>query len=166
MNHLAAIQIGTQLASLVVYGLLAVWFAVPWLKSLDRRQALIAIAATHLFRYVTLITYSAQHGGYPISDVAAFEAVVGDVAGAVVALLCVGALHARWRIGIGLSWLLVAETLADFSVGIRRKNLEPLWGLASGTTWLILNFYVTLLIVSVPLLIWQLAARRKEPIDH
>jgi hypothetical protein len=162
MSHLAAIQIGAQLASLIVYGLLAVWFVAPWLQQLGRADALIVIAATHLFRYATLLTYPAQHDGYPISDVAAFEAVAGDVAGAVIALAAVGALRYRLSAGIALSWMLAAATLLDFAVGIRRKSLEPLWGLAAGTTWLLLNFYVTLIIVTLPVLVWQLYARRGE----
>jgi hypothetical protein len=162
MNHLAGVQISAQLASLVVYGLLAVWFVAPWLKRLSRADALIVIATTHVFRYVTLLTYSAQRDGYPISDVAAFEAVAGDVGGAVIALAAVAALRYRWSVGIGLSWVLAAATLLDFVVGIRRKALEPLWGLAGGTTWVLLNFYVTLLMVSLPLLVWQLYARRSE----
>ncbi len=164
MIHLGAIQISAQLASLVVYGLLAYWFGVPWLRQLGRAEALIVIATIHLFRYVALLTYSAQHDGYPISDVAALEAVVGDVAGSVIALAAVGSLRYRWSVGIVLSWVLAAATLLDFVVGIRRKALEPLWGLAAGTTWLLLNFYVTLIMVSLPVLVWQLLARRTEPL--
>jgi hypothetical protein len=85
--------------------LLAVWFVAPWLKRLGRADALIVIATTHLFRYGTLLTYSAQNDGYPISDIAALEAVDGDVTGAVIALAAVGALRYRWSVGIALSWV-------------------------------------------------------------
>jgi hypothetical protein len=162
MSALASIQIAANLASLVVYALLAKWFIAPWLKTLGRADALIALAIVHLFRYVALITFSAQHDGYPISSIAALEAVVGDVAGAVVALAAIWALRHRWRLGIILSWLLVIETAVDVVVGVRRKGLEPLWGDASGVTWVMLNFYVTLIVVSLPLLVWQLYARRGE----
>jgi hypothetical protein len=166
MSTLAAIQIGANLASLVIYGFLAKWFIAPWLKTLGRADALIALAIVHLFRYVALITFSAQHDGYPISNVAAGEAIVGDVAGAVLALAAIWALRRRWRLGIALSWLLVIETVVDIVVGVRRKSLEPLWGQASGVTWVMLNFYVTLIIVSVPLLVWQLYSRRGERLAH
>lgn len=164
MVSLANAQIGAQLASLAVFALLAVWFAVPFLRSLERAQALIAIASIHIFRYVTLITFSAKHDGYPISDVAAFEAVGGDVVGAAIAVVAVGFLHARWhRLGIAACWLLAFATAADFAVGIHRKALEPLWGAASGLTWFVLNFYVPLLMVSLPVLVWQLCTRYGEP---
>jgi hypothetical protein len=166
MISLANAQIYAQLASLAVFTLLAVRFAAPFLNRLGRAQALIAIASIHVFRYVTLATYSAKHGGYPISDIAAIEAVVGDVVGAAIGLVTVGVLHARWyRLGIACSWLLVFATTADFAVGIHRKALEPLWGAASGLTWFILNFYVPLIMVSLPVLVWQLCARYGEPFN-
>jgi hypothetical protein len=164
--NLATIQIATQFWSLILYTLLAVWFVRRWLKSLGRADALIVVISVHLFRYVALSTFLAQHDGYPISDTATIEAVIGDIAGAVIALAAAAALWGRRKIGIALCWLLVIETVADFVVGLRRKALEPLWGMASGTTWLMLNFYVTLIIVSVPVLIWQLYARRQEPLDR
>jgi hypothetical protein len=155
---LANAQIGAQVASLVVFGLLAVWFAAPFMKSLGRAEALIAAISVHIFRYVTLITFSAKHDGYPISDIAATEAVLGDVIGAAIAVMAIGFLHVRWyRLGIASSWLLAFATAADFAVGIHRKALEPLWGAASGLTCFVLNFYVPLIMVSLPVLIGSFA---------
>jgi hypothetical protein len=163
---LANAQIGAQVASLVVFGLLAVWFAAPFLRALGRAEALIAAISVHIFRYVTLVTFSAKHDGYPISDIAAIEAVYGDVIGAAIAVAAIGFLHVRWyRLGIASSWLLVFATAADFAVGVHRKALEPLWGAASGLTWFVLNFYVPLIMVSLPVLIWQLCARYGEPFN-
>ena len=166
MISLANAQLGAQVTSLFVFGLLAVWFAAPFLKSLGRAEALIATISVHIFRYVTLITFTAKHDGYPISDIAAIEAVFGDVIGAMIAVMAIGFLHVRWyRLGIASSWLLVFATSADFAVGIHRKALEPLWGAASGLTWFVLNFYVPLIMVSLPVLIWQLCARYGEPFN-
>ena len=39
MSMLAAIQIGANLASLLIYGLLAKWFLTPWLTTLGRADA-------------------------------------------------------------------------------------------------------------------------------
>jgi hypothetical protein len=166
MISLANAQLVAQMASLVVFSLLAFWFAVPLLRRAGRAEALIAIALVHVFRYVTLIMYSAKHDGYPISDLATVEAVAGDVAGAAIALMAIGALQTRrFSLGIIFSWLLAFATAADFAVGIHRKALEPLWGAASGLTWLILNFYVPLIMVSLPVLVWQLCARIGEPFN-
>ena len=72
------------------------------------------------------------------------------------------ALRHRMRIGIALSWLLIAGTLFDTVTNIRGGMQEQLFGAAGGVTWLILAFYVPLVIVSLVLLAWQLYARRGE----
>jgi hypothetical protein len=64
------------------------------------------------------------------------------------------------RLGYWLSWVLVLETTADIVVGIIRKVHEPLWGNASGVTWLILDIYVPFLLTCLPLLIWQLVSSK------
>lgn len=135
-------------------------YVAPWLTTLGRFQALIVLLWTHVPRYVTLIMYSAQRDGYPISNVAAAEAVIGDVAGAAIALVAIQALRQGSRFGVWLSWALVVETIADIVVGVLRKQWEPLWGLASGVNWLVPNFYIPWIIVSLPLLIWLLWFRR------
>jgi hypothetical protein len=169
MNYLLSAQVGAMLGSLIVSTLLAIWYYVPWSLRVTRRDALLALLWLHVPRYITLILFSAQHDGYPISNRAALEAVVGDVAGAAIALLSIIAIQslpsAHRRIGIWLSWILATETTADMIVGILRKAHEPLWGKAAGVTWLILDFYIPVLMVSVPLLVWQLISRRNEPLS-
>jgi hypothetical protein len=169
MNYLSAAQLSAMMASLIVSSLLALWYFVPWASRSTRRDALLALLWLHVPRYVTLIMYSAQHGGYPISNRAAFEAVTGDVLGAALALLAIIAIQssAMWArsAGVWLSWLLTAETIVDMTIGIVRKAHEPLWGKSEGVTWLILDFYIPLLMVSVPLLVWQLLSRGREPMS-
>lgn len=87
MNYLSSAQVGAMLGSLTISTLLALWYFVPWSLRVTRRDALLALLWLHVPRYVTLILYSAQHDGYPISNRAALEAVMGDVAGAAIALL-------------------------------------------------------------------------------
>lgn len=141
MNQLAAAQLWAMLASILVCALSAWWYYVPWSKRVTRQDALLALLWLHVPRYVTLILLSAQHDGYPISNRAAFEAILGDVLGASIALAAIASLHVlaprfRW-IAVWLSWLLVVETIADMVIGIARKAHEPLWGKAGGATWLI-----------------------------
>ena len=90
---------------------------------------------------------------------------IGDVAGATIALVAIFALRYRLRLGIALAWLLGAETVFDTVTNIRGGVREHLMGDASGTTWLILVFYVPLIIVSVVLLVWQLSTRNGEALD-
>jgi hypothetical protein len=164
VGYLELAQIGATLASLVVFWIIAKWYA-PRLAKLGRADALSILLWLHVPRYVTLIIFSAQHDGYPISDLAAMEAVIGDVAGAAIAFAAVMALRRRSHLGIAMAWLLAIETTLDVIVGIHRKAVEPLWGFASGVTWLVLVFYVPLIIVGVAVLVWQLYARRSEPLS-
>jgi len=162
MAYLVPAQAGAQLLSLFVYGLVARWYVAPWLGSLKRPNALIALLWVHVFRYVALMTFSAQRDGFPISDGGVLDIVIGDVAGAVIALAAIIALRSRPRLGVALAWLLAAETIFDTITNIRGGIREHLMGAASGATWLILAFYVPLIVVSVVLLVWQLYARRGE----
>src|SRR5262249_5038469 len=48
MNYLFPAQAGAQLLSLFVYGVIARWYVVPWLKSQTRADALIALLGPRL----------------------------------------------------------------------------------------------------------------------
>jgi hypothetical protein len=165
MTYLLPAQAGAQLISVFVYALLAKWYITPWLTGLKRANALIALLWVHVFRYIALMTFSARRDGFPISDDGLFEIVIGDVAGAALALAAIIALRYRARLGIALAWLLAVETIFDTVTNIRGGVREHLMGAASGTTWLVLVFYVPLVVVSVVLLLWQLTARRGELLD-
>jgi hypothetical protein len=158
--YLVKAQLLGMLGSLLVFALMARWYLIPQLKQMSAFNALTVLLWVHVPRYVTLILFSAQHEGYPISNAAALEAVVGDVAGAVLALSAIAFLPRLPKLGYWLSWMLVLETTADIVVGIIRKVHEPLWGKASGVTWLILDVYIPFILVCLPLLAWQLISGR------
>jgi hypothetical protein len=165
MTYLIPAQAGAQFISVFVYALIAKWYVTPWLAGLKRADAIIALLWVHVFRYVALMTFSAQRDGFPISNDGLFDIVIGDVAGATIALVAIFALRYRARFGIALAWLLAAETIFDTVTNIRGGMREHLMGAAGGTTWLILVFYVPLIVVSVVLLLWQLSARHGEALD-
>jgi hypothetical protein len=162
MTFLVPAQAGAQLLSLLVYALVAVWYVGPRLRTLARADALTALLWVHVFRYVALLTFSAQRDGFPISDEGVLDIVVGDMAGSALALAAIVALRHRARPGIALAWLLAAETIFDTVTNIQGGVREHLMGAAGGVTWLVLVFYVPLIVVSLVLLIWQLFVRRGE----
>jgi hypothetical protein len=88
MSELRGINyvIRVQFISIVVYGLIAWWYVAPWLKKLDKRQALTAPLWVHVFRYLTVYLFVARREGYAISDQVLTVVVVGDLSGAVLAL--------------------------------------------------------------------------------
>jgi len=161
--YLVNAQLYAVLSSLVVFAFIAGWYLVPRLRRMTPSNALTALLWVHVPRYITLIQFSAQHEGYPISNAAAMEAVAGDVAGAFLALLAIAALRRLPKLGYWFSWALVLETTADILVGIVRKIHEPLWGKASGVTWLILDIYISFILICLPLLVWQLLLVKLKP---
>jgi hypothetical protein len=162
MSHLLPAQAAAQLLSLLVYATLARWYVAPRLARLSRADALAPLLWIHAFRYVALQAFSAQRDGFPISDGALMDIVVGDVAGSVLALATLLALRHRARLAIPLGWLLVVETAYDTVGNIRGGMQEHLLGAAGGVTWMILAFYVPLVVVSLVLIVWQLVTRRSE----
>jgi hypothetical protein len=162
MNYLMPAQASAQLISLIVLIAIARWHVIPWLNSRPRADALIALLWVHVFRYVALQVFSAQHDGFPISNGGAMEIVVGDVAGAVVAFIAIALLRRRVRLAIPFVWLLAAETAYDTVTNIHGGVQEHLMGAASGVTWLILVFFVPMVVVSGVLMVWQLYSRKNE----
>jgi hypothetical protein len=165
MSYLTPAQASAQFITLFVLVMAARWYIIPWLNSHARADALIALLWVHVFRYVALQVFSAQHTGFPISDGGAMEIVVGDVAGAVIAFITIALLRHRIRLAIPLAWLLAAETAYDTVSNIRGGVQEHLMGAASGVTWMILVFFVPMVVVSGVLMVWQLYARRGENLD-
>jgi hypothetical protein len=155
-SYLVDAQLSAMLGSILVFILVARWYIIPKLKTIRPVTAIVVLLWVHVPRYFTLIQFSAQQQGYPISHAAVMEAVVGDVAGTIIALMAILAFRRYAKLGIVLSWLLVAETVADVTVGVIRKAHEPLWGKANGVTWLILDLYIPFILVCLPLLIWFL----------
>jgi len=149
----------------VVFILVAAWYAVPWM---NRRPLAIALSLPlwiHAFRFVALQAFSAQRFGFRIPENLARQIVWGDVAGAVLALAALWLLRAHSRAAIVVIWLFVVETVADFvnasAISIRERTSET----AHALTWLILNLFVPLLVVSLALVVWQLVSRRGEDLD-
>jgi hypothetical protein len=158
-------QAGAQLFSLIVLGLMARWYAAPWLMRRSRADALTAILWVQVFRYVALQVFSAQRDGFPISDAAAADVVIGDVAGAGMALAAILLLRFRQPLAIPLAWLLAAETAYDTVTNISDGVREHLMGAAGGVTWLTLAFFVPAVVVGIVLLTWQLWVRRGQAFD-
>jgi hypothetical protein len=153
-----------QLTTTLVYALIAFWYIVPQLKKLALAQAVTLLLWVHVFRYVVVYLFTAQREGYPISAIAALQLVIGDLAGAAVAAVSIILLRLRLRLGLGLAWLVVMETIVDAAVGVHQRLIEPPRADAAGVWWLVFTFFAPLILVSLPLLTWQLFTRRREPL--
>jgi hypothetical protein len=72
----------------------------------------------------------------------------------ILAVIALVLLRYRPRIAVIVIWVLVAETILDLSNATIAGIRDGLFATASGVTWLILNFYVPLLWVSLALIVW------------
>jgi hypothetical protein len=154
--------IRAQLISIVTYAFIAWWYVAPGLRKLDKRQALTALLWVHVFRYVVLYLYVARGEGYGISERALTELVVGDLTGAAIAAVAIILLRLRSPVGVWLTALVVAESLADMAGGIYVRGSEPPRADATGVWWLLFVFFAPLILISLPLMVWQLYVRRGE----
>jgi hypothetical protein len=149
--------------SFVVFGLMAFWYVVPWLRALGRADALVALLWVHAFRHVALHLVSTQRAGFPISDHGRDRILYGDVLAMTLAVTALVALRYRSRLAIPLVWVFVAETAADVVSIFGIVAREHLARFVNGMSWLISSFYVPLVMVSFALIVWQLVARWGEP---
>jgi hypothetical protein len=154
-----------QAISIVVYAFVAWIFVVPWLRRADKVQALSALLLVHVFRYVVLYLYVAKREGYAISDAALLNLVVGDLSGAVLGAVGIVFLKMRSRLGLAVSALLVVATVADAARGAYLRGIEPPRPDPAGVWWMIFVFFAPLVVVSLPLIVWQLYSRRAESLN-
>ena len=148
--------------SLIVYSLIAIWYVVPWLKKLDKRQALTAPLWVHVFRYLALYLLVAQREGYAISEPVLKVVVIGDLSGAMLALTGIIFLRMRSRLGPIFAALVLVASITDFAVGTYVRSHHGQDPEATGVWWLVFVFFAPLVLVSLPLLGWQLYKRRGE----
>src|SRR5215471_2566295 len=92
-------------ASFVVFGLLAFWYVVPWLRAQGRERAITALLWVHAFRYVALELFSAERAGLAIPPRLRDQIAYGDLLGAVLAVVCILALRRASPGAIPLTWL-------------------------------------------------------------
>jgi hypothetical protein len=92
------------------------------------------------------------------------EIVIGDLAGAILGFAGIVLLRLKSRAGLVLSWLVVLASVVDFVWGAYLRKTGPPRGEATGGWWFVFVYLAPLILVSLPVLIWQLVKRRNEPL--
>jgi hypothetical protein len=161
MTPMVASLIATTLA-FVFAALFAVWYAVPWTRQRPASVAIVTCLSVHVFRIVALQIFSARRFGFEIPLSVAHAIAWSDVLGACLAVLGIWLLRRRSTAAVPVLWLFVIETALDLVygtvVGIRHHATAT----AHDLTWVILNFYVPALWVTLVLAAWLLIARGRE----
>lgn len=145
--------------SLVVVGLLARWYAAPWLAEKSLEVALMAMIAPHAFRHLGLafIVPALNQPGLPLEF--ATPAAYGDLLSGILALVVLIALRGRWALAIPLVWVFSIVGLADLANALRQESAI----LYMGATWFIPTFIVPVLLVTHVMVITRLVRNAKDP---
>ena len=152
--------------SFVAFILIACWYAAPWLRAASREKALTVLLWINAFRFVALELFSAQRAGLAIPDDLRDQIAYGDVAGAILAVICIFALRRRSRAAIPLTWIFALATFLDLANALVGGFRHQMMAFVHDVPWLILCFYVPVLWVALVLIVWQLISRRGEELAY
>lgn len=153
--------------SLIVFGLVAIWYVAPRLRPLPLRDSLPPLLLLNAMRGIGLVTLAPQvvdsHLPYRFAGPEAY----GDLIAASLALICAIALRANAprALALALVWVFNIEGTLDL--------LNAMWqGIAVGVTtyhlgaaWFILTVYVPALLVAHTLIFILLITRGRARPD-
>jgi hypothetical protein len=162
--NLTAAAIIAQTITFAALVTAAIWYAAPWMKRHSLATALTAPLWIHAFRQIAMQIFSAREFGFDIPLGLAREIAWGDVVGALLALTCLWLFRygSRWaRVAL---WIFVVETFADLVNATIQGIRNEVFTTANGVTWVILNFYVPLLWVTLALIVRRLSSQ--ETVDQ
>ena len=144
--------------SLIVVGLLARWYAAPWLAEKSLEVALVILIAPHAFRHLGLafIVPALNQPGMPLEF--ATSAAYGDLLSGILALVVLIALKGRWAMAIPLAWVFSIVGIADLANALRQDDAI----LYMGATWFIPTFVVPILLVTHVMVIARLVRNAKS----
>jgi hypothetical protein len=148
------------ITSVVVFGIVAVWYVWPALTKLSRNSALTLLLFVHVPRYVgmTLLVTGMVDPKLPREFLS--SAAYGDLLEAALALASIFALRSNWRFAVPLVWVANTWGFADLLNGVRgvlQLNV-PSFNLA--TFWYVYTFYAPLVVVSHLMIFWILIKSR------
>ena len=146
--------------SVVVFGIVAVWYVWPYLTKLSRNSALIPLLFVHVLRYVGMTLLVAGMVDPKLPREVLSSGAYGDLLEAALALASIYALRSNWRIAVPLVWVANTWGFLD-ALNVLRTVLQvnlPSFNL--GTTWYIYTFYAPLVVVSHLMIFWILIKSR------
>ena len=142
--------------SVVVFGIVAVWYVWPYLTKLSRNSALIPLLFVHVPRYVGMTLLVAGMVDPKLPREFRSSAAYGDLMEAALAFASIFALRGNWRFAVPLVWVANTWGFVDLLNGVRgvlQLNV-PSFNLA--TLWYIYTFYAPVVIVSHVMIFWIL----------
>lgn len=146
--------------SIVVYSLVAKWYAAPWLAGKSLQTAVMLLILPHAFRHIGLGFMVPGLVGDPLPGLFAGGAAYGDFAAGLLAILALVALRSGWGWAIPLVWVFNVVGTADLLNALRQVEAVP----NLGVMWFVPTFIVPLLLVTHAMIFaWLVKAAR--PVD-
>ena len=144
------------LTSVVVFGIVAVWYVWPYLTKLSRNSALILLLFVHVPRYVgmTLLVPGMVDPKLPREFLS--SAAYGDLLEAALALASIFALRSNWRFAVPLVWVTNTWGFVDLLNGVRGVLQLNVPSFNLSTIWYVYTFYAPVVIVSHVMIFWIL----------
>ena len=145
------------LLSLVIYGLIARWYVAPRLATLPLAGALTPLLFLHATRHLGMVFLVPAVVGGALPPEFAVPAAYGDLLAALLALLAIVALRARWPIALALVWLFsVVGTLDLLNALFQGNRLQ----VQLGAAYYIPTVAVPALLVTHAMIFVMLVTRR------
>jgi hypothetical protein len=148
------------LASLGVFGLIAVWYVWPLLTRLSRNCALIPLLFVHVLRYVGMTLLVSGMVDPRLPRAFRVSAAYGDLLEAALALTSIFALRGKWRIAIPLVWVANTWGFLDLLNGVRGVLELNVPSFHLATLWYVYTFYAPVVVVSHLMIFWILIKSR------
>jgi len=142
------------LTSVFVFSLIAVWYVWPYLTTLSRNSALVALLFVHVPRYVGMTLLVAGMIDPKLPREFLSSAAYGDLLEAALALVSIFALRSNWQFALPLVWVANTWGFVDLLNGLRSVLQLNVPGFDLGTTWYIYTFYAPLVLVSHLMIFW------------
>ena len=159
MDAFAVFGVQTFL-SFVVFGLLAWWYAWPWLKSVDRTTAFTALTFVHALRPIGATVLVASVAGTALPRDFAEAVAYGDLLTSVLAVVTLVALRGRFGLAIALVWITNIVGLADLANALIGGVRYDISRLGMGSFWFVVTILVPILWIAHALAFGLLLRRR------
>ena len=144
--------------SLLVWGALAYWLLVPWLKNKPQNEALFILTIPHAFRHIGMVFLVPGVVAGPLPETFAAPAAYGDLLTGILAFLTLIALRNRWGFAKILVWTFSIVGSIDLVNALRQGDT---WMTNFGAAWYIPTMFVPLLLVTHAMIFSQLLRTSK-----
>ena len=145
--------------SVLIFSLIYRWHVSPWLAGKSRDEALGILLLPHAFRHVGLFFLVPAFVTSDLSPSFANITAYGDLATAVLAIVALLALRAKFVLALPLVWLVNLVGTVDLIKALSEAENIPHLGVVS----FVPTFIVPLLLVSHVVIFTRLLRKNTEP---